>query len=238
MDVKQKGKRLKALKAAFPHTIPILAGFGFLGIAYGILMNVSGFSFWYPLLISIIVFGGSLQFVMVTMLLSAFAPVQTLIMALLVQVRHLFYGIAMLDKYKGLGWKRFYLILGLCDETFSINCSIEPPEDVDKGWFMLFVTMLNRLYWITGSLLGGLLGSLIEFNTEGLDFAMSAMFVVILLEQLIKEKSHISSIIGLAASIICLIIFGADSFMIPTMITILCLLTFLRKPIEKAGDPI
>ena len=235
MEVKEKGKRIKALKAAFPHTIPIFAGFWFLGLAYGILMNVSGFSFWYPLLISIIVFGGSLQFVMVTMLLSAFAPLQTLIMALLVQARHLFYGIAMLDKYKGLGWKRYYLIFGLCDETFSINCSVEPPEGVDRGWFMVFVTMLNRSYWITASLLGGLLGSLLQFNTEGLDFCMTAMFVVILLEQLLKEKNHISSVIGLAASVVCLIIFGADSFMIPTMLTILCLLTFLRKPIEKAG---
>ena len=236
MNTKSKGYRIKALKAAFPHTIPIFAGFWFLGIAYGILMNVSGFSFWYPLLISIIVFGGSLQFVMVTMLLSSFAPVQTLIMALLVQVRHLFYGVAMLDKYKGLGWKRFFLIFGLCDETFSINCSAEPPADVDKGWFMLFVTLLNRSYWICGSLLGGLLGSLMDFNTEGLDFCMTSMFVIILLEQLIKEKSHISSIIGLAASVICLVIFGADSFMIPTMVSIVCLLTFLRRPIEKAGD--
>ena len=237
MTVTQKRTRINALKAAFPHTIPIFAGFWFLGLAYGILMNVSGFTFWYPLLISIIVFGGSLQFVMVTMLLSAFAPVQTLIMALPVQIRHLFYGVAMLEKYKGLGWKRFYLILGLCDETFSINCSVEPPQDVDKGWFMLFVTVLNRSYWICGSLLGGLLGSLMDFNTEGLDFCMTAMFVVILLEQLIKEKSHISSVIGLAVSVICLVIFGADSFMIPTMICIVCLLTFLRKPIEKAGEP-
>ena len=162
----QQGVRLKALKAAFPHTIPIFAGFWFLARAYGIYMNVSGFSFWYPLLISIIVYGGSLQFVMVTMLLSAFAPVQTLIMALLVQVRHLFYGVAMLDKYKGTGLKKFYLIFGMCDESFSINYTAKVPEGVDKGWFMFFVTLLNHFYWVFGATLGGILGSLLSFDTR------------------------------------------------------------------------
>lgn len=228
--------RLKALKAAFPNTIPILAGFMFLGISYGILMNVSGFSFWYPLIISIAVFGGSLQFVMVTMLLSTFAPMQTFLAALLIQARHLFYGIAMLDKYKNTGWKKPYLIFGLCDESFSINCSADIPEDVDKDWFMFFVTLLDQCYWVIGSLIGGLLGSLISFNTEGLDFVMTAMFVVIFLEQWLKEKRHYSSLIGVIGSVVCLMIFGAESFLIPTMICILCFLTLLRKPIEKGGD--
>jgi len=116
---------LKALRAAFPHTMPIFAGFWFLGMAYGIYMNVSGFPFWYPLIMSIVIFGGSLEFVTVSMLLAPFAPVQTLIAALMIQARHIFYGIAMLEKYKGLGWKRFYLIFGMCDESFSINCSAE-----------------------------------------------------------------------------------------------------------------
>jgi len=227
---------MKALKAAFPNTIPILAGFLFLGISYGIIMNVSGFSFWYPLIISLVVYGGSLQFVMVTMLLSTFAPVQTFFAALLIQARHLFYGIAMLSKYKDTGWKKPYLIFALCDESFSINCSVEVPDDVDKGWFMFFVTFLDQSYWVIGSLVGGLLGSLISFNTEGLDFAMTAMFVVILLEQWLKEKKHYSSLIGVICSVACLMIFGADSFLIPTMICILCLLTLFRKPIEKGGD--
>lgn len=231
-----KSIRLKALKAAFPNTIPILAGFMFLGISYGILMKVSGFSFWYPLIISLTVFGGSLQFVMVTMLLSTFAPMQTFFAALLIQARHLFYGIAMLDKYKNTGRKKTYLIFGLCDESFSINCSADIPADVNKNWFMFFVTLLNQGYWVIGSLIGGLLGSLITFNTEGLDFVMTAMFVVIFLEQWLKEKKHYSSLIGVVGAIVCLIIFGAESFMIPTMICILCFLTLLRKPIEKGGD--
>lgn len=225
----------KALKAAFPHTIPIFAGFWFLGMAYGIYMNVSGFSFWYPLAMSIVIFGGSLEFVTVSMLLSPFAPMQTLLAALMIQARHIFYGISMLGKYKGLGWKRFYLIFGMCDESFSINCTAEIPEGVDRGWFYFFVTLLNQLYWVTGSTIGGLLGSVLHFNTEGLDFVMTAMFVVIFLEQLLKEKNHSAAAIGLATSVLCLIIFGADSFLLPTMACILFLLTAFRKPLEKAG---
>lgn len=233
--MKDRRIRMKALRAAFPHTIPIFAGFWFLGMTYGIYMNVSGFSFWYPLLMSLTIFGGSLEFVAVSMLLGTFAPLQTLIMTLMIQARHLFYGIAMLDKFKGMGWKRFYLIFGMCDESFSINCSVEIPEDVDKGWFMFFVTLLNQIYWVSGATLGGLLGSLIHFNTEGLDFAMTAMFVAIFMEQWMKEKKHYTALIGLTASAVCLLLFGADSFMIPTMVCILCFLTIFRRPIEKAG---
>jgi 4-azaleucine resistance transporter AzlC len=233
--MKRPGTRRKALAAAFPHTIPIFAGFWFLGMAYGVYMNVSGFSFWYPLIMSMTIFGGSLEFVAVSMLLSPFAPVQTLLMTLMIQARHLFYGIAMLDKFKGLGWKRFYLIFGMCDETFSINYSTEPPEGVDRGWFYFFVTLLNQLYWVSGATIGGLLGSLVSFNTEGLDFVMTAMFVVIFLEQLLKEKKHYTALIGLVASVACLVGFGADSFLVPTMLCILVLLTVFRTPIEKAG---
>lgn len=227
--------RRKALKAAFPYTIPILTGFWFLGLAYGIYMNVSGFSFLYPMLMSLTIFGGSLEFVAVTMLLAPFAPVQTFIMTLIIQARHLFYGIAMLDKFKDVGWKKFYLIFGMCDETFSINCSTEIPEGVDKGWFMFFVTLLNQFYWVSAATTGGIVGSLLKFDTTGLDFVMTAMFVVIFLEQWLKEKKHYTALIGLFATIVCRIAFGADNFMIPTMLCMLVLLAAFRKPIEKAG---
>jgi 4-azaleucine resistance transporter AzlC len=225
--------RKKALKAAFPNTIPIFAGFWFLGLAYGIYMNVSGFSFVYPMIMSVIIFGGSLEFVAVEMLLSPFAPIQVLVMTLLIQARHLFYGISMLDKFKDMGWKKFYLIFGMCDETFSINYTAKIPEDVDRGWFMFFVTLLNHLYWVSGATIGGLVGSLIHFNTDGISFVMTSMFVVIFMEQWMKEKHHISAYIGLGAAALCLLIFGADSFMIPTMILIIVLLAAFRKPLEK-----
>lgn len=225
----------KAFKTAFPYTIPIFAGFWFLGMTYGIYMNVSGFSFVYPMVMSLTVFGGSLEFLAVSMLLSKFAPLQTFIMVLMVQARHLFYGIAMLDRFQGMGLKKFYLIFGMCDESFSINCTADIPEDVDRGWFMFFVTLLNHFYWFSGATVGGILGSFVTFNTEGLDFVMTAMFVVIFLEQWLKEKKHYTAYIGLASSVVCLLLFGADSFLVPSMACIVAGLTFMRKPIEKAG---
>ena len=159
-------------------------------------------------------------------------------MTLMINARHLFYGISMLDKYKGTGWKKFYLIFGMCDESFSINYTAKIPENVDKSWFMFFVTLLNHFYWFFGATLGGIFGSLIHFNTEGLDFVMTAMFVVIFLEQWLKEKNHTSALLGIGLSLLCLLIFGAEDFIIPAMLAMLGVLTLLRKPIEKGGEPV
>lgn len=227
-----KGQKIKkAFRCAFPYTIPIMTGFIFLGMTYGIYMKLSGFSFVYPLVMSFAIFGGSLEFLAVTMLLSPFAPLQVLLMTIMVQARHLFYGITMLDRYRGMGWKKFYLIFGMCDETFSVNCTAEIPDDVDKGWFYLFVTFLNRFYWIASATFGGILGGLIKFDTKGLDFVMTAMFVVIFLDQWLKDKHHVSEWVGLISSVVCLVVFGADNFMIPTMVCILLFLSILRKPV-------
>lgn len=223
----------KSFRCAFPHTIPIFAGFLFLGMTYGIYMQVSGFSFWYPCLMSLTIFAGSVEFITVNLLLGAFNPLQALALTLMINARHLFYGISMLDRYKGTGWKKPYLIFGMCDESFSINYTADIPADVDRGWSMFFVTFLNHLYWFSGATLGGIFGSLIHLNMEGLDFVMTAMFVVIFLEQWLKEKRHESSLIGLGVSLTCLILFGADNFIIPSMIAVLAVLTLLRKPLEK-----
>jgi len=231
--LRQKQAIWKALQAAFPYTVPIFAGFWFLGLTYGIYMNASGFSFWYPSLMSLTIFGGSLEFLAVQMLINPFAPLQTLLVSLMIQSRHLFYGIAMLDRFRYTGWKKPYLIFGMCDESFSINYAATIPPEVDRGWFMLWVTALNQLYWVSGATLGGILGSLVCFNTKGLDFVMTAMFVVIFLEQWLKEKDRTSAYIGVGASVLCLALFGPDQFMIPTMASILLLLTLLRKPLER-----
>ncbi len=226
--------RKQAFKAAFPHTIPILTGFLFLGMTYGIYMNVSGFSFMYPMLMSLTIFAGSVEFVAVNLLLGAFNPIQALALTLMINARHLFYGISILDKYSNTGWKKLYLIFGMCDESFSINYTANIPKDVDKGWFMFFVTLLNQFYWVLGATLGGIFGSFIHFNTEGLEFVMTAMFIVIFLENWLKEKNHTSSLLGLGLSLICLIAFGAENFIIPSMLAILGMLTLLRKPLEKS----
>lgn len=228
--------KMKALKCAFPHTIPIMTGFLFLGMSYGIYMHVSGFSFWYPMLMAMTIFAGSVEFVCVNFLLGAFDPLQAFIVTLILNARHIFYGISMLDRFKGMGWKKIYLIFGMCDETFSVNYTADIPQDVDPGWFMFFVTLLNQIYWVLGATLGGLFGPLITFNTEGLDFVMTAMFVVIFLEQYLKDKNHLSSYIGLGVSLLMLLFFGADNFMIPAIAGILICLSAARKRMEEKEE--
>lgn len=226
--------RRAALRAAFPYTVPILAGFLFLGTAYGVYMNVSGFPAVYPILMSMTIFAGSMEFVAVNLLLGAFDPLGALALTLMVNARHLFYGIAMLDKYRDVpGWKRWYLVFGMCDESFSINCAAQVPEDVDRGWFYFFVTLLNQCYWVCGAALGGVFGSLLDFDLEGLEFVMTALLTVLFLEQLLKEKDHTSALLGVGMSLLCLMIFGSGSFVIPSMLAILGGLTLLRRPLEK-----
>lgn len=212
---------LTALRAAYPYTLPILAGFLFLGLAYGIYTNVSGFSFWYPMAMSTLIFGGSLEFIATALLLSPFAPLQTFLLAFMVQARHIFYGISMFEKYRDTGWKKPYLIYGMCDESFSINYTAKIPQNIDAGWFMFFVTLLNQIYWVAGATIGGLVGANLPINTEGIEFAMTALFVVIFLEQWLNDPQHYTGILGLAATGASLIIFGRDAFMIPSMLIIL-----------------
>ncbi|MEC1356240.1 azaleucine resistance protein AzlC [Bacillus sonorensis] len=231
--MKKRNQIWIACRAAFPYTVPILAGFVFLGIAYGIYMNSLGFSAIYPIIMSFAIFAGSMEFVAANLLLGAFNPMNALFLTLMVNARHLFYGISMLDKYRGTGKKKFYLIYGMCDESFSINCTVNVPKNVDKGWFMFFVTLLNHFYWVMGAAIGGTFGSLVKFNTEGLDFVMTALFVVIFVEQWMKEKRHYSALTGLGISAASLMIFGGNNFMIPAMLAILGVLTAFRKPLEK-----
>lgn len=230
-----KGTLRRAFFAAFPHTIPILAGFLFLGIAYGIYMHALGFPWWQPTLFAIVIFGGSLEFVAGSLLLAPFAPLATFLIALMIQARHLFYGLALLDRYKGLGRKRLYLIYGLCDETFSIVFSKRTPEGVDKSWYYFFITFLNHLYWVAGVALGGLLSNLLVFNTTGVSFVMTAMFVTIFLEHALQEKQHYSALIGFLCAALALHVFGSDRFLIPTMLAILLSLGLFRTPIARKG---
>lgn len=221
-----------ALRAAFPHTVPIFAGFGFMGIAYGLLMNKSGFSFYWPMLMAMTIFSGSVEFVAVKLLLSPFNLVQSFVIALFICARHLFYGISMLDRFKGMGWKKFPLIYGMCDETFSVNYTARVPQGVDHGWFMLWVTVLDYTYWVTGAALGGIFGTWVSFSTKGLDFVMTAMFVIIFMEQWMKEKRHAASIMGIVISAVCLVIFGSNNFVVPSMAFMLLMFMSLRSKLE------
>ncbi len=231
----KNGSALQALEEAFPHTIPIFAGFWFVAFAYGFYMHTLGFHWLYPTLMAMIIFGGSLEFVTISLLLSPFAPWQAFLIALTVQARHLFYGLPMLEKYKGTGWKKPFLIFMMCDETFALNYSTTIPYHIDKGWFYFWISLLNYTYWFTGAAMGCLLGSFIHFDTTGLSFVMTTMFLVIFLEQWLKEGKHYTALIGIGVSLLSLLVFGKDSFVIPAMAGMLAIITLFRKPIEKAG---
>ncbi len=228
--------KMKAFKAALPYTIPICVGFLFLGMSYGFLMRSKGFSFVYPMLMSFFIFAGSMEFITVNLLLSAFNPMYAFFLALMVNARHLFYGISMLGKYKNVGWKKFYLIYGLCDESFTINCTVSPPPDVDRGWFMLFVTLLNQTYWVAGATLGALLGYVIHFDTKGIEFVMTALFVVMFLNQWEETKDHRSALVGLGCSLLCLLVFGSEGFILPAMASIILCFTLARKKMTKKEE--
>ena len=224
----------RAFRAAAPQTLPVFAGYLVLGLGYGIYVQSLGLPVWLPPLMGTVVYGGSLEFVLASLLLGSFAPVSAFLMALMIQARHLFYGLTMLQRYRGYGLRSAYMIFAMSDETFSITCSAEPPEGVDRGWFMFFITLLDQFYWVASAGLGAVVGSVLPFSTEGVDFVMTAMFTVIFLNQWEKDRQHYSALIGLAAPLACLVFFGSSSFLLPSMGCILILLLALRKPIEKA----
>ena len=196
-------KYSKALKAAFPLTLPICAAFLFLGISYGFYICSKGFSPWYPFFTSALVFAGSMEF------------------ALMINSRHLFYGLSMLEKYKNTGLKKFYLIFGMCDESFAINCNTVIPEGIDKGCFMDCVNLLNQIYWVAGATIGGFLGNSLQINTKGLDFALVALFTAIFVSQWQSTENHTPAVLGIVIPLVCLVLIGPQSFIPPAMLLLL-----------------
>lgn len=225
----------KALKYAFPYTLPICAGFLFLGMSYGFFASSKGFSFIYPLCMSMFIFAGSMEFVTVSLLLASFNPVYSFLLTLMVNARHLFYGISMLNTYKDYrGIKKFYLIFGMCDESFSVNCSITPPPEIDREWFMIWVTLLNQIYWVFGATMGAVLGSVIHFDTTGIEFVMTALFFVMFLDQWDAASRHLPALIGVICSLACLLIFGKSNFMIPAMALIILSFFLCRNRLDDS----
>lgn len=233
MERLEKGKKRPggnaALRAAFPATIPVLTGYLCLGLAYGLLMAANGYGPLWATLMSAIGFGGSMQYVAITLLVTAFDPLQAFLLAVMVNARHMFYGLAMLDKYKGMGKFRPFVIYVLSDETFSLVSTLEPPEGVARRDLYFWISLLDYAYWVAATALGGLLGSLITFDTTGMDFALTALFVVLFLEQWKKRENRPAGAIGLGCAAVSLAVFGADNLVIPAMVLILAVLLGGRK---------
>jgi len=229
----EAGVKMTALKAAFPHTLPVLTGYLFWGTAFGVLLGSKGYSLGWAILMSTIIYAGAGQFVAIGLLTTAFNPLYAFIITLVVNARHLFYGISLLNRVSGIGRKKSYVAFGLTDETFSILCSTEAPDGVDRSWFMFFITLLDHGYWIAGSALGAVLGAMVDFNAKGIDFVMTALFVVIFIEQWKSQQYHGPAIIGVATSSVCLLLFGSSNFIIPAMLAIVLVLILCKKTLKR-----
>ena len=213
-----------ALRAAFPATIPVLTGYLCIGMAYGLLRANAGYGVFWALLLSLLCYAGSMEFVAVSLLTAGFDPVQALLMALMINARHAFYGLSMLEKYRGTGWARPFLIFSLTDETFSLVSTLEPLDGVTRRDFYFWISLLDYLYWQVGSVLGALIGGLLPFDTTGLDFALTALFIVLFLEQWRKRENRPAALIGLGCTAVSLAVVGADRLVIPAMVLILAVL--------------
>ncbi len=217
----------KLLRTAFLDTVPVMTGYLCLGFGFGIVMQQNGLGLWWALALSLFVYAGSMQYVAVSLLTSGAGLLTTAITTLAVNARHLFYGLSMIDTYKDMGKKKPYLIFALTDETYSLVAGKQPPEGLDRGGYYLLVSALDQFYWVLGTLLGSAVGQLLPINYAGIDFALTALFVTIFVEQWLSVKNHVPALIGVGASVVCLGFFGSSSFLIPSMglITLLLLLT-------------
>ncbi len=222
-----------SFKHAFKASLPVMAGYLALGIGFGILIESKGYNLIWSALMALTIYAGSLQYAAVDFLSGGATLITTALMTFFIQARHFFYGFSLLDTYKGMGAAKPYMIFGLTDETYSLVCTGKVPDGVDKKKYFFLLTMLNQSYWIAGCTLGALIGALLPFDFKGVDFSMTALFIVIFVEQWRSQKNHLPAIIGVASSVICLLIFGADNFIIPSMAVITVIFAIFRKKLEK-----
>lgn len=234
MDTKEKKKNTKRIpgksdiRIALLASVPVMAGYLVLGMAFGILLADKGYSFWWALLMSVFIYAGSMQFVAVNLLAGGASLISAALMTLLVNARHFIYGISMLTRYQNKGREKPYLIFALTDETYALLCQ-GAPEGTDERAYDFLVSLFDQIYWVAGSVAGALIGSALTINTAGIDFAMTALFVVIFTEQWENTKNHLPAWIGVMSAVACLLLFGPDRFLIPTMVLIVLLLLFFRR---------
>ncbi len=221
----------KEIKCALRDTIPVLSGYIVLGMGFGIIMQTNGFGVWWTLAMSALVYAGSMQYLAVDLLAGGASLISAAIATLMVNARHIFYGISMVDRYKGTGKVKPYLIFSLTDETYSLVCGGEKSRR-----YYLLVSLFNHIYWIVGSVIGALVGQIIPFSTEGIDFALTALFVTVFVEQWKSTKDHIPAIIGVVSSVICLVCFGKSDFLVPAMILITVSLSVLKAVRGEAAE--
>lgn len=218
------------LKSAFKATIPVLTGYVVLGFGFGIVLKAAGYGIMTAFFMSLFIYAGSMQYVAVGLLAGGASLLTVAFTTLMVNARHLFYGISMLEKYRDAGKYKPYLIFALTDETYSLVCQEQTEIEAERQiQYDFFISVLNQIYWVAGSIIGAVAGTVLTFNSEGIDFALTALFLTVFLEQWMTAKDHMPAIIGLGASIICLILFGSENFLIPAMLCIIVLLGFYKE---------
>ena len=220
------------VKSAFIRSLPVMAGYVVLGIGFGILLGEAGFGPAWAIVFSLLVFAGSMQFVGVSLIAGGASVLVTAMTTLMVNARHIFYSVSMYDMYRSAGKKKPLLIFTLTDETYSLLCDGKTPEGCTPHSWRLLVSLFNYSYWVLGSFLGGLLGQIIPFDTTGIDFSMTALFVTVFVEQWVSTKEHRPALLGVAATLLCLVVFGQEIFLIPSMVLITLALTALRPSLE------
>ena len=225
----------KTIKYSFLSSVPVMAGYVVLGIGFGILLNSAGYSWPWALAMSVFIYAGSMQYVGVSLLSGGASLITGALMTVMVNIRHLFYGIAMIDRYRDTGASKPYLIFALTDETFSLVCSAEVPKKVDLKKYYLFTSAFNQCYWVFGSFLGALMGSGLNFNSAGIEFSMTALFTVIFTQQWEQTDNHLPAILGAGISLVCLVITGPSGFLIPSMILITIAMFAIRRLVEDPG---
>lgn len=223
-------------KSVLIKTLPVMAGYVVLGTGFGILLKVSGYGLFWALLMSIFIFAGSAQYVGIGLISGGASIITTAITIFLVNARHLFYGISMLNKYKGAGKRKPYLIFALSDETYSLVCDGEYPEGTDKYRYWFLISLFDQCYWLIGTVIGSVIGTIMKFDSTGIDFSMTALFVTVFVEQWLSEKEHRPALIGFLATLVSLVIFGQDKFLIPAMILITGALFACRGKLEKSEN--
>lgn len=226
----------RTARYAFEKSLPVLFGYLFLGSAFGVMIQHAGYNALWAFFISLTVFAGSGQFLLSSLLSGGASLITTAAMTLLINSRHIFYGLSFLERFKKTGKKYPYMIFSLTDETYSVLCSVKPEEGVDEGKAMFLIALFNHIYWILGSVLGALLGQFLPLNFTGIDFSMTALFVVLFLEQWLEFKSHLPALTGLFVSTVFLLLLGPDNFILPSLIVTVTVLTACRGLVEKKLD--
>lgn len=225
----------KILKTAFIKTLPVMAGYIVLGTGFGILLKINGYGVLWALGMSLFIYAGSMQFVGISLITGGASFLSVALTTLMVNARHLFYGISMIQRYKGAGLKKLYLMHALTDETYSLVCTDDTPEGINPQVYDLWISLFDQIYWVAGSVLGSAIGAVITIDTAGIDFAMTALFVTVFLEQWLTTREHRPALIGVGASVVCLLLFGSENFLIPAMIAVTLCLTAIRKTLEQGG---